>query len=296
MAVRSAGDFGDGPADLPRTQVPELRRPRAVFFRMRLDSRMARLRWWAVALGAAVAAWQIASLLGPCAAAGSGVDCGAAGLGARLLAALAGPQDELPRLLSSSGVALAAIAAINATLLVLPLALAAVAAVTVCKWRAADSAGIAAAPGSDCWVWPAGQAGDASWQTRPLRLGSAAAHAEAASLRHPSSAAAATPAATAAGGAPEPAPRRYPESAVALVRIAALGSGAGAAGSSLRGGGRQSSGLRIVILTLGTRGDVQPYIALGHALRDAGHTPVICASSDFKEFVEGAPAEGVWRR
>ena len=68
-----------------------------------------------------------------------------------------------------------------------------------------------------------------------------------------------------------------------------MGGGDGSASSSRSLRCQSKPGLRIVILTLGTRGDVQPYIALGHALRDAGHTPVICASSDFKEFVEGAP-------
>ena len=41
------------------------------------------------------------------------------------------------------------------------------------------------------------------------------------------------------------------------------------------------------IYTYGTRGDVQPYIALALALREKGHQVVLSAPGDFKEFVEG---------
>lgn len=39
------------------------------------------------------------------------------------------------------------------------------------------------------------------------------------------------------------------------------------------------------IFTLGTRGDVQPYLALATGLRDAGHQPTICTSNRFGPFV-----------
>ena len=38
--------------------------------------------------------------------------------------------------------------------------------------------------------------------------------------------------------------------------------------------------MRIAIQTLGTRGDVQPYVALGLGLRRAGHD-VVLATADF---------------
>lgn len=45
--------------------------------------------------------------------------------------------------------------------------------------------------------------------------------------------------------------------------------------------------MKIGIYTYGTRGDVQPYIALALGLQDLGHKVVLAAPSDFKDFVEG---------
>jgi sterol 3beta-glucosyltransferase len=44
--------------------------------------------------------------------------------------------------------------------------------------------------------------------------------------------------------------------------------------------------MRIVIATIGTRGDVQPYIALAQGLTRAGHMVVICTHTTFRDFVE----------
>ncbi len=44
--------------------------------------------------------------------------------------------------------------------------------------------------------------------------------------------------------------------------------------------------MRILITTIGSRGDVQPYVALGRGLRAAGHEVVICAASDYRAFIE----------
>ncbi len=43
--------------------------------------------------------------------------------------------------------------------------------------------------------------------------------------------------------------------------------------------------MRVAILTLGTRGDVQPYVALAQGLINAGHSAVICTGESFKEFI-----------
>lgn len=43
--------------------------------------------------------------------------------------------------------------------------------------------------------------------------------------------------------------------------------------------------MRIKLLTIGTRGDVQPFIALGVGLQKKGHDVVICTSEDFEGFV-----------
>jgi sterol 3beta-glucosyltransferase len=41
------------------------------------------------------------------------------------------------------------------------------------------------------------------------------------------------------------------------------------------------------MLTIGSRGDVQPYIALGLRLKKDGHTVVIITHDEFKDWVEG---------
>jgi sterol 3beta-glucosyltransferase len=45
--------------------------------------------------------------------------------------------------------------------------------------------------------------------------------------------------------------------------------------------------MRISILTLGTRGDVQPYLALGIGLAEAGHEITLGTSVDFEDLVQG---------
>lgn len=46
--------------------------------------------------------------------------------------------------------------------------------------------------------------------------------------------------------------------------------------------------LRIVAVTVGTRGDVQPYVALGRHLADQGHRLVIASQWNHRAFVEAA--------
>ncbi|CAM4183779.1 MAG: glycosyltransferase [Paenibacillus macerans] len=43
--------------------------------------------------------------------------------------------------------------------------------------------------------------------------------------------------------------------------------------------------MRIKLLTIGTRGDVQPFIALGNGLQRRGHDVVVCTSREFEDFV-----------
>lgn len=45
--------------------------------------------------------------------------------------------------------------------------------------------------------------------------------------------------------------------------------------------------MRIAILSAGSRGDTQPYVALGVALQQAGHTVTLAASEGFEPFVTG---------
>jgi sterol 3beta-glucosyltransferase len=44
--------------------------------------------------------------------------------------------------------------------------------------------------------------------------------------------------------------------------------------------------MRILITTFGTRGDIQPFIALGIGLKNAGHDVAICTSEGYKSFVD----------
>jgi sterol 3beta-glucosyltransferase len=44
--------------------------------------------------------------------------------------------------------------------------------------------------------------------------------------------------------------------------------------------------MKVSILTLGTRGDVQPYVALGEALINKGHQVVICTGMSFRSLIE----------
>jgi sterol 3beta-glucosyltransferase len=44
--------------------------------------------------------------------------------------------------------------------------------------------------------------------------------------------------------------------------------------------------MRIAIINIGTRGDVQPYIALGQGLIKAGHTVRLATHKDFEDLVK----------
>jgi UDP:flavonoid glycosyltransferase YjiC (YdhE family) len=46
--------------------------------------------------------------------------------------------------------------------------------------------------------------------------------------------------------------------------------------------------MKILIITIGTRGDVQPYLALAHGLMNAGHQVWLATDSTFDAFVTGA--------
>ena len=43
--------------------------------------------------------------------------------------------------------------------------------------------------------------------------------------------------------------------------------------------------MNVFIITFGSRGDVQPYVALGKGLKTAGHTVTICTCSSFESFI-----------
>jgi len=43
--------------------------------------------------------------------------------------------------------------------------------------------------------------------------------------------------------------------------------------------------MNIFIVTFGSRGDVQPYVALGKGLKAAGHTVTVCTAQDYEPFI-----------
>jgi sterol 3beta-glucosyltransferase len=55
--------------------------------------------------------------------------------------------------------------------------------------------------------------------------------------------------------------------------------------------------MRLAIQTLGTRGDIQPYLALARGLRDAGYEVVLATAARFESFVtsHGIPRRPVAR-
>ena len=52
--------------------------------------------------------------------------------------------------------------------------------------------------------------------------------------------------------------------------------------------------MRVLILAFGTRGDVQPYVALARGLLAGGHQAAVCTAEGFRDLVTGAgvPYEG----
>jgi sterol 3beta-glucosyltransferase len=44
--------------------------------------------------------------------------------------------------------------------------------------------------------------------------------------------------------------------------------------------------MKILITTFGTRGDIQPFIALAKGLREAGHEAAICTSAGYRQEIE----------
>ena len=52
--------------------------------------------------------------------------------------------------------------------------------------------------------------------------------------------------------------------------------------------------MRISILTAGSRGDIQPYVALALGLQKAGHTVQIATSQFFKKFISSYGLEHVY--
>ena len=44
--------------------------------------------------------------------------------------------------------------------------------------------------------------------------------------------------------------------------------------------------MNVFIITVGSRGDIQPFIALGKGLQAAGHTVAVCTAEGYRAWVE----------
>src|SRR5580700_2510220 len=51
---------------------------------------------------------------------------------------------------------------------------------------------------------------------------------------------------------------------------------------------RGATPMQIVMLTVGSHGDVQPFVLLGRALRARGHSVAVATGTDFRGYVEDA--------
>ena len=84
-------------------------------------------------------------------------------------------------------------------------------------------------------------------------------------------------------------PKTYTVDPVDLQAVLETKGGGGSSSSrssnSRNSGGKRS--LEIIVLTIGTRGDVQPFVALCKGLKRAGHRPRIASHGCFKAWVEG---------
>ena len=56
-------------------------------------------------------------------------------------------------------------------------------------------------------------------------------------------------------------------------------------GCDSRSGGGSENLTNISIVTAGSRGDVQPHVALGKGVKAAGHTITVCTSSSFESLI-----------
>ena len=45
--------------------------------------------------------------------------------------------------------------------------------------------------------------------------------------------------------------------------------------------------MRVLLSTIGSRGDVQPLVALAGRIREAGHVPHLVVPPDFVDWIEG---------
>ena len=313
LLAKTVGDAAEPRASFAATQLPELRLPRFSHFALRLRARMAPLRAWWRAAGAAHAALVLAPRVP--------ASCSAAPLLRRAAALAAAAADEALALAGAGG-ARAALASSGAgsfaecaaalaearraqpavgvaswlvalTLDLAPLLLALLAAFSLCRCRAADFSG-RETPAQAAWLWPVGAPGEVEGQAAPDRVLSATA------LR----------------------PRRE---ACRLMARGLLGDsdgdgdGGGSSGASAdAGAGADASAdadaaeaeralaaaaralerqpallrpLRVVILTVGTRGDVQPFVALGAHLLESGHSVCIATSANFRELIVRAGIE-----
>ena len=244
------GTRSDSPCDVPLFAIPDIRRPRAVQYRLWLADRCASLRWWMVgyALLHLVLDTDVST-----------------GLGSLLPGAP--PPPVLPTLHSVALLLLAALALGDRL-----------------QCSARWFVGTPLSQAEAAWMWPKAQAGEHPHQVRPpapLQLYPRREH-ETEAEEPPLE----------TDGTPPRA--RHAKRAVDQLK-------AYTSSKAKRGRGVQPppappslpphAALRMVCITIGTRGDVEPFVALGRAMKERGHSFAICSTDNFQDFVVGAGLE-----
>ncbi|CAE7692033.1 UGT80A2, partial [Symbiodinium sp. KB8] len=239
-ALYILGTQRDSPSHVPLFAIPELRRPRAVEYRLWLGNRLSTVRMWLVV-------YCLALLLPHASLASAG----------RVLEACAGGSPPTEWAHPFAVVVLAGLAC-----------------TTHLQCSARWFWGMPLDEAEAAWRWPKRQAGEHPHQLlppAPLALHTAA---PPVMPLQP----------LAAGGDRTPPPsakHALPHGAQRRAHTASKT----APGKALPDA---SGSLRIVCCTIGTRGDVEPFVALGRALVDRGHEFAICSTDNFAEFVTEA--------
>lgn len=242
-ALYILGTQRDSPSHVPLFAIPELRRPRAVEYRLWLGNRLSTVRMWLVV-------YCLALLLPHASLASAG----------QVLEACAGGSPPTEWAHPFAVVVLAGLAC-----------------TTHLQCSARWFWGMPLDEAEAAWRWPKRQAGEHPHQLlppAPLALHTAA---PPVMPLQP----------LAAGGDRTPPPsakHALPHGAQRRAHTASKT----APGKALPDA---SGSLRIVCCTIGTRGDVEPFVALGRALVDRGHEFAICSTDNFAEFVTEAGLE-----
>lgn len=234
---------------MPLFAIPDIRRPRAVQYRLWLSSRCASVRWWMVAY-AALHLHQ---------------DTDAGVILHSLMPDV--PPPPVCNTLHCLALLLLACLALSDRL----------------QCSARWFVGTPLSPAEAAWMWPKAQAGEHSHQVRP----------PSALLLYPPPAHQAGVGGVDTSEGTPPHARHAKRAADQLKAYTSSKAKRYRSRKPPHGGAAPPphASLRIVCCTIGTRGDVEPFVALGRAMKERGHSFAICTTDNFQDFVVGAGLE-----